>query len=152
MALKKLDKAQQLALRNKAKGELERLQTVLSDLDTKKMVDNFKEKFSMCEIVYKVILDDHQYNKKGKHLDRYKIIMTQAPHVLSYAGYDYDYDLLNKLFGSEKKVGKRSVKALRDALTHKMSESAVNELRDRQSELNDYMDQFLDKIKYFDAD
>ena len=47
---------EQLVLRNKAMAELEQLETELSDLETKKMIDNYKEKFSLCEIVYKIIL------------------------------------------------------------------------------------------------
>lgn len=33
----------------------------------KKKINRFKEKFGICEIVYKVILEDHQFNKTGKH-------------------------------------------------------------------------------------
>ncbi len=44
-----LTEEEQLILRNKAKAELERLETELSDLETKKMIDNYKEKFSLCE-------------------------------------------------------------------------------------------------------
>lgn len=69
------------------------------------MVDDFKEKFTICEIVYKVILDDHQFNKTGKHPERMKVTMTQVPHVLSYAGYNFEKDLLTKLFGAEEKYG-----------------------------------------------
>ncbi len=41
---------EQLALRNKAKAELQRLETVDADL-----ANRFKAKFGVCEIVYKVI-------------------------------------------------------------------------------------------------
>lgn len=43
------------------------------------MIDDFKEKFSIYEIVYKVILEEHQFNKTGKHLDYLKVTMTQVP-------------------------------------------------------------------------
>lgn len=102
MAIKQLDEAQKLALRNRAKDELVRLQELVSEKETKRMIDDFKEKFAICEIVYKVVLEDHQYNKTGKHLDYLKVDMTQAPHALKYAGYDFDKVLLNKLFGAEK--------------------------------------------------
>lgn len=42
------------------------------------------------------------------------ISMRQAPYALSYAGYDYERDLLSNLFGAEERVGKRSVKKIRD--------------------------------------
>ena len=55
--------------------------------------------------------------------------MTQVPHALNFAGYTYDKHLLTNLFGGEDRVGRRTVKKLRDALTHSMSKSAVEELR-----------------------
>ena len=43
------------------------------------------------------------------------------------------------------------MKKLRDALTHSVSKSAVEELEKRESELYGYMDSFLEKIRVFDA-
>lgn len=99
------------------------------------MIDDFKEKFSICEIVYKVILEDHQYNKTGQHLERLQVTMTQAPHALKYAVYDFDKESLNKLFDAEEKIGSRSVKKLRDSLTNSMNQKAVDELTNRYDEL-----------------
>lgn len=147
---KLLTEEEQLVLRNKAKAELERLETELSDLETKKMIDNYKEKFSLCEIVYKIIFEEHQFKKTGEHPQRMQIKMTQVPHALKFAGYTYDKNLLTNLFGGEDRVGKRTVKKLRDALTHSMSKSSVEELRSREQELHGYMDEFLNVIKNFD--
>lgn len=58
---------------------------------------------------------------------------------------------LKKLFGAEEKIGSRSVKKLRDSLTHSMDDKAVNELSDRYEEMNGYMDSFLNKIRTFDV-
>jgi hypothetical protein len=77
--------------------------------------------------------------------------MTQVPYALEFAGYDFEKDLLTKLFCAEEKIGNRSVKKLRDSLTHSMNDKAVNELSDRYEELNGYMDSFLGKIRTFDA-
>ncbi len=77
--------------------------------------------------------------------------MTQAPYALEYAGYDFDKDLLTHLFGSEEKVGSRTVKKLRDALTHSLNQKAIDELLSREDELHGYMDQFLSKIREFDS-
>ena len=142
---------QQLSLRNKAKDELLRLEAVCNDNETRERINSFKEKFCICEIVYKVVLEDHQFNKNGKHLDRLNVYMTQVPYVLNYAGYDFDKQLLTHLFGAEDRIGNRSVKKLRDSLTHSVNENAINELIDREAELNGYMDQFLSKIRDFDA-
>lgn len=151
MALTQLDETQKLSLRNRAKDELIRIEKLVADKDKKKLIDDFKEKFSICEIVYKVILEEHQFNKTGKHSDYLKVTMKQAPHALAFAGYDFDKELLTKLFGAEEKIGSRSVKKLRDSLTHSMNDKAVNELSDRYEEMNGYMDSFLNKIRTFDA-
>lgn len=150
MAKKPIDEEQRLRLRNKAKGELTRLLEALSDDDTREMVDDFKDRFAICEIVYKVILREHQLNKLGVKPDRMQVKMTQVPYALEFAGYDFDRDLLTKLFGSEEKVGRRSVKKLRDSLTHSMNQRAIEELSQRREELNGYMDVFLEKIDTFD--
>ena len=70
-----LSAEEQLALRNKAKAELERLEGTLADEKLKKKIDDFKDKFSVCEIVYKVVLEDHQFNKYGVHKDRLQVSM-----------------------------------------------------------------------------
>jgi hypothetical protein len=141
---------EQHQLRDKAKTELLRLQALVSKEETKRMVDDFKEKFSICEIVYKIILEDHQFNKIGKRPERMKVTMTQVPYALDYAGYDFDRDLLTRLFGAEEKVGIRSVKKLRDSLTHSMNQRAVEELTNRCEELHGYMDSFINKINTYD--
>lgn len=69
----------------------------------------------------------HQYKKTGIHLKYMTVSMREAPYALAYAGYDYDRVLLSKLFGAEERVGKRSVKKLRDALTHSMNTKAIEE-------------------------
>lgn len=61
-------------------------------------------------------------------------------------------DLLTNLFGCEEKIGMRSAKKLRDALTHSMSQNDIDELNNRSDELYGYMNEFLDKIRNFDTD
>ena len=76
--------------------------------------------------------------------------MREAPYALKYAGYDFDKEILASLFGAEEHVGKRSVKKLRDSLTHSVNKGAIDELKSRENELYGYMDSFLDKIREFD--
>ena len=142
--MKYLTSEEQLELRNRAKDELLRLEMVDTELPNR-----YKEKFGVCEIVFKVILAEHQ-QAKGNPIDRLMVNMRQVPYALNYAGYDFDKTLLNNLFGAKDKVGCRSAKKLRDVLTHSMNEQALNELRDREAELFGYMDEFLDKIRSFD--
>ena len=149
-SVKPLNSDEQRNLRNKAKAELERLEAVYSDEPVREKIDKFKNLFSACEIVYKVILEDHQFNKTGEHPTRMVISMKQAPYALSYAGYDYERDLLANLFGAEDRVGRRSVKKIRDLLNHSVNQSVVKELMDREAELFGYMNSFLNKIRYYD--
>ena len=142
---------EKVELRNKAKEELNRLDAILMDRDTKKKVDDFKDRFTECEIVYKVILDAHQFKKTGKHPERMLVTMTQVPYALDFAGYDFDKELLTNLFSGRDKVGQRSVKKLRDSLTHSLNQKAIDELKQREEELYGYMNDFLTKIREFDA-
>ena len=148
--VKPLTSEEKSALRERTKRELERLEAVYADEATRERVAKFKEKFGICEIVYKVVFSDYEFNRTGKQVRYLKINMSQAPSALLYAGYDFDRDLLTKLFGGEERVGRRSVKKLRDALTHAVKQSAVNELLIREEELYGYMDQFLTKVREFD--
>ena len=150
-SVKPLNSDEQRNLRNKAKAELQRLEAVFSDESVREKIDRFKDRFSVCEVVYKVILEDHQFNKTGEHPSRMQISMRQAPYALSYAGYDYERDLLANLFGAEERVGKRSVKKIRDLLNHKLNQAAVDELINRETELFGYMNSFLDKIRHYDS-
>lgn len=140
------------ALRNKAKNELERLEKIFANQDLKQKIDKFKDDFSICEIVYKIILEDYQFKKSGKRSERMSITMSQVPYALSFAGYDYGKDLLTYLFGAEEKLGKRSVKKLRDSLNHSLNQRAIDELLSREKELYGYMNEFLDKIRQFDTE
>lgn len=147
----KLTAEGKLNLRNKAKAELDRLDTIFADKKTKQKIDDFKDTFSKCEIVYKVILEDHQFHKTGSHPEIMHITMTQVPHALNYAGYTFDRDLLKRLFGSESAVGKRSVKKLRDSLTHSLNQRAIDEFISREQSLFDDMNSFLTTIRQFDS-
>ena len=146
-----LPKSGQLALRNKARTELERLESLENDKETIEKVEAFKRKFSRCEIVYKILLKKQQEDTKKNLKGDLKIIITQVEPALSYAGLPFDENLMKKLFSSNRTSGSRTVKSLRDALTHEMPKNAVDELIKREAEVNGYMDAFLDLIRNFDS-
>ena len=139
-------------MRNSAKQELERLEQIIEDVETVQLLDEFKNKFNMCESVYKVVLKKHQ-ECKGKIPHSYlKITMTQVPHALNFAGYSFDKNLLNGLFGASRNNDSGStVKKLRDAVTHGVDQKAVTEIILRKEELFGYMDSFLSEIRSYDA-
>ncbi len=139
----------QIELRNRAKNELERIERILKNEENKMLIENFKNTFLMCESTYKIILAEHQ-KYKGKGKSRLIISMSQAPYALEFAGYDFEKDLLTKLFGAETRAGMKSVKKIRDSLTHKLDNNTVEELSTRKEELFGYMNEFLEKIRKFD--
>lgn len=146
-ASKTISIEEQQKLKQKAENELLRLENVLKNDVVRKKIDSFKDKFALCEIVYKLVLKEHLSYKKAKTKEHLKITMTQVPFALSFAGYNFEYDLLSKIFGSEKHKGKRSVKVLRDLLNHTLNSGAIQELENRYDELNTYMDTFLNIIR-----
>lgn len=148
MKPKKLSNDEQLALRKCAKAELLRLEQVFNDQDTTELLNKFKNRFNICESVYKVVLAEHQ-KQKNKNTSHLQVNMSQAPHALCFAGYSFKKDDLNELFGHSSKKGK-TVKKLRDAVTHGIDPKAVNEIILRKEELFGYMDSFLSTIRNFD--
>ena len=117
----------------------------------KKKSTDLKKNSVFARLFIRLYLKIISLTKTGKHLERLQVDMTQAPHALTYAGYDFDKNLLTHLFGAEKRIGRRTVKKLRDALTHSVNQKAIDELIDREEELHGYMDQFLSKIREFDS-
>lgn len=145
----KISVDEQRKIRDSAKAELERLEKIQGDSTTILLLDSFKNKFNICETVYKVILQKHQ-DSKGKPDNGYlKVTMTQVPYALSFAGYTFNKAVLNELFGASGKKG-TTVKKLRDAVTHGIDEKAVKEIKNREDELFGYMNDFLNTIKTFD--
>ena len=57
---------EKIELRNRAKVEMERLEKILSDKETAELLDRYKNRFNLCESVYKVVLREHQIKTKGK--------------------------------------------------------------------------------------
>lgn len=145
---------EKIEIRNKAKLEIRKFESVLNDNETVQLLDSFKNKFNMCESVYKVILKEHQ-KSKGNDVDlKYlKLNMTQVPYALKFAGYTFDEASLNELFGNKsKKTGCKTVKCLRDLTTHGIHQKSIDEIKKRKKELFAYMDDFLEAIKNFDEE
>ena len=130
---KKISEREKFNLRKSAKAELERLEKCLLEPNTVQILDEFKNKFNICETVYKVILEEHQkhteYQKhKCKKPQRaLKLDMRQVPHALKFAGYNFDKSLLNDLFGTSSSKGK-TIKKLRNEITHGINKKAVEEI------------------------
>ena len=105
MSSVKISPESQKNLRNNAKEELTRLEAIQANIETIKLLDKFKNKFNICESVYKVVLKEHQISKGKTDTNYLKLIMTQVPFALAFAGYNFDKELLNELFGSSSQKG-----------------------------------------------
>lgn len=137
------DEKKQARMRNKAKKELARLESIISDKNIVNDIENFKIKFSICEMVYKTL-----YKSKNQSSDKFiKLSMVSIPPVLKYAGYSFDNDFLISLFGTNEKQWSMSVKSVRNALTHSLSKKVICELETRKKDLNNIMDIFIKTIK-----
>jgi len=133
-------------LRLSAKAELERLEAIYADKEVDQLLNEFKGKYNICEAVYKVVLAEHQRAKGRKNTDYLTVTMSQVPYALNFAGYGFDKALLGEIFGASSKKGK-TVKKLRDAVSHGIDSNAVQEISARKKELFGYMDTFLSEIR-----
>lgn len=144
MAKIALSENEQEKLKKTAKSELDRLETILKNIETVAALDEFKNKFNICETVYKFILKE--YNKKSNKNIRendLKINMHQVKAAMLFAGYSIEYDILTKIFGSIP----HSAKTLRNKVTHSLDQKAVEEITNRKEELFCLMDLFLNAIR-----
>ena len=100
-----------------------------------------------------MVLKEHQRSKgKAPQDETLKLNMKQVPSALKFAGYTFDKDLLTEIFGSARPNSSKgkTVKKLRDRITHGISRNAIEEITNRQIELFGYMDTFLNIIRTFD--
>ena len=152
--MKQLSIDEKLEIRNKAKAEINRISNIENSeqfVENMKKIEIFKNKFLKCERAYKIVLQVHQKNKNREYnLDRLKIDMRQVPNALNYVGYDFDITLLDRLFGTYKKLHFFSAKDIRNNLSHAFEQKYIDELIHRYTELNKDMDIFLNTILEFD--
>lgn len=152
--MRKVTEQEKIELRSNAKLEIERIENIFNDGDTLQLLDFFKNKFNICESAYKLILLEYQKAKGNiADLKSLKLDMRQVPFVLKFAGYTFDNNLLNELFGSTSKInGCKTVKILRNSITHGISDKCVEEIKERKEELFGYMNSFINNIKTFDGE
>lgn len=136
------------SLKKKLKNELNRFNKILLDCNTRELIEEFKSKFQICEILYKLILEKYNIDrKKNVKMKELKLKANEAKRALKYVNFTLKDDIVNQLFGSESRVGKRSIKNIRDSLTHSLTNSVIEELKNRKDELFNVMDYFLNMIE-----
>lgn len=142
-----LTEKEQLNLRQQAKKSIETIEKLCNYEDNNKILNEFKNKFILCETAYKTILKNF---KKDEDESKLKINMNQVATYLKKVGYNFDYELLDKIFSYKNEKGSRSAKFLRNEVSHKPNKSSVDEIVNRKDELFGYMDEFINVIKTFD--
>lgn len=108
---------------------------------------SFIDKFTMCDVACKAVLEAHAKAKgifmSGKYID---LNMKTIPSAMSYFALAIPLHVLNGVFGGAgpyKKRGSKSAKKLRDGIVHAMNKEDVHEVLLRSTDLNNLMDSFL---------
>lgn len=145
---KKLSSEQQQVLRRKAYNLLNKKQSLLASADTKTMVNDFIEKFVLCETICKSILKE--YFKAGNENPAEKDIKLDVRNIkgaLNYLGYTYDDNIIKGIFGSGKTdEGNKTLKTLRNEVIHNPKQGVINEIINRNTEINNLFDSFINII------
>ena len=144
-----LTSEEQFKWRDSARRKLLSMETQLADRKTIELLDDFKNRFNLCEMTYKDILRKYLAQTNQTNKGHLKITMTQVPAALNMAGYSFDKQFLAELFGGKRKQT-QTAKILRDGVTHGLSPKAVKEIVDRKEELFRNMEEFLNGIREAD--
>lgn len=134
--------------RKNASNKLKKAQLLMEDDMRMQKRKAFINKFVLCEIACKHIIEAYKRHKKdlkpGEHVT---LDMRFIPAALNAYGYDIPRHILSDIFSGGKKRGSKSAKKLRDGIMHAMNEDDLTEIVDREDFLHNRMDEFL---KYFE--
>lgn len=141
--MKKLSETDKYNIRYKAYETLFNMKKIFEERETIELLDKFKNIYNICEMVYKTILSEHQAHLNNESdITKLKLDMRQVPHALNFAGYNFDTDILVKLFGSKQK-GFKTLKEIRNGLTHGFNKNMIQILKEKEKEIFDLMNEFL---------
>ena len=105
------------------------------------------DKFTLCDLTCKSILEASNRLKKKEDKDRHVVLdMRSIPAAFATFSIQIDRNILSRIFGgtkSFKNKGTKSAKKLRDGIIHAMNEDDIEEVYNRYQELMDVMDVFL---------
>lgn len=128
-----------------AKVKLDKIIDYLNENSNRQIKNDFLEKYSICEVYCR------QYLKKylveiGEYYDDEDMGMElqTIKDALSDAGIVFeDKKLLTRLWGKSQKKGERACRFLRNKITHELMLSAINEIVERNEDINRDMDEFI---------
>lgn len=120
---------------------------VMSDFNTMQIRREFLDKFIVCEVICKTIIEYYHKETTGKAPSGYtKLNMNTIVAAMNYFSLAIPQYVLSGVFGGTgqyKKRGTKSAKKLRDGIMHAASREDVLEVCERIFYLNDLMDEFL---------
>ena len=130
--------------RKDASIKLEKVKALMENPTKMQKRKDFINKFVLCEIACKHIVEAYKIHKKDLKPGEYITLdMRHIPAAMALYGYNIPKHVLSDVFGSGKKRGHKSAKKLRDRIMHAMNEDDLNEVIDREKFLHERMDEFL---------
>lgn len=138
--------------REKAIRALFKVEKALQNRSLKLAKDDFLERFTKCELLYKSLLLDYKMEKNQDIAEEKMVInMTVVPAVMKNAGLSMSKEtLLEPLFSSKdsyKKRGTKSAKLLRNGIVHKLSIEDMEEVLLRVEYFAQLMNTFTETIR-----
>lgn len=111
--------------------------------DNRAVKDQFIEKFILCEIALKTVLNNYyKVHGKEKETENIEMGLSTIKAALKLAQYDVEDENLEKLFKAKRKRGERSARDLRNGIVHDLKVPDLQELIDRKDKLFGLLDDF----------
>lgn len=128
--------------------KVEKVKTLMEDSTMMQKRRDFINKFVLCEIACKHIIEAYKRHKKDLNPGEYITLdMRHIPAAMTLYGFSIPKHVLSDVFGSGKKRGQKSAKKLRDGIMHAMNEEDLNEVIDREEFLFRRMEEFLNHFQ-----
>lgn len=130
--------------RNNASNKVERVKALMEDTAKMQKRRDFINKFVLCEIVCKHIVEVYKRHQKDLKPGEYITLdMRHIPAAMTLYRYSIPKHVYSDVFGSGKKRGYKSAKKLRDGIMHAMNDDDLNEVIEREEFLYGRMGEFL---------
>jgi len=134
--------------RKNASSKLEKVKILMDDATKMQKCQEFINKFILCEIACKHIVEAYKKHKKSLKPGEYITLdMRHIPAAMTEYKYAIPKYVLSDVFGSCKNDDSKSAKKLRDGIMHAMSEDDLNDVIRREEFLHGRMDEFLSYFK-----
>lgn len=143
---KKLTEKEQRQRLTKAAKSIADAEAALASPENREAYLQFMARYSLCELGYKSILADHIKDSGNKPSANLTIKYKQVPTVLKRVGLEIDEKTIEEVFSATRKIGERHARGLRNSLSHSPNSTAINELRQKQNQINAAMDTFLSAL------